>query len=179
MGDKEHDEGDNATSENEESHLQLNRGDRDFGIQTSDITLKQSRQDCLTKPTPGTRHSAQLKDKISTSTNIICSISASLSVLKSHIYMGTVLGNVNASCDDSSPFELHSLKKPIRSPYYKNFDKAIHVEFQSLIENDTWEYQEAPSDRAVLTGHWVFKIKMDRGDKILKFAARWVTQRFK
>ncbi len=50
----------------------------------------------------------------------------------------------------------------------------MHVEFQSLIENDTCEYKNAPSDQAILTGRWVFKIKKDRWDKILKFKARWV-----
>lgn len=35
-------------------HLQLNQGDRNLSIQSSDTTLKRSFQDCLTNPTPGT-----------------------------------------------------------------------------------------------------------------------------
>lgn len=54
------------------------------------------------------------------------------------------------------------------SPYWKDFVKAMHAEFQSRIENDTWEYRNAPLGRAVLTVRWVFKIKKDRRGKILK-----------
>ncbi len=48
----------------------------------------------------------------------------------------------------------------------------MYAEFQSLIENDTWEYKNAPSSRTILTGRWVFKIKKDRWGKILKFKAQ-------
>lgn len=54
VGDEEHDKEDYATSEDKESCLQLNRGDRDFGIQPLDATPKRSREDWLIKPTPGT-----------------------------------------------------------------------------------------------------------------------------
>ena len=55
----------------------------------------------------------------------------------------------------------------------------MHAEFQSLIENDTWKYKDVPSSRAVLTSRWVFKIKKDRWNKILKFKARWVAHGYK
>lgn len=38
------------------------------------------------------------------------------------------------------------------SLYWKNFEKTIYVEFQFLIENDTWEYKNMSLGRAVLTG---------------------------
>ncbi len=75
--------------------------------------------------------------------------------------MVTVLANLNAGYDDSGPDEPFSLKETMASPYWKNFEKAMYAEFQSLIENDTWEYKNAPSGRAILTGRWVFKIKKD------------------
>ena len=81
----------------------------------------------------------------------MCSISASLFDPTSHLHMITVLANLNTGCDNSSLDKPCSLKEVMRSPYWKDFEKAIHSEFQSLIENDTWEYQKAPSDRVVLT----------------------------
>ena len=180
-GDEEHDEEEYSSSslEDEESRLQFNRGDRDSSIQFSDATPKRSRQNRLTKPTPGTRQSTCSKDKTPESANVIRSISNSSSVPKSHIHMVTVLANLNAGCDDSGPDEPLSLKEARASPYWKDFEKAMHAEFQSLIENDTWEYRDVPTGRAVLTGRWVFKIKKDRWGKILKFKARWVAHGYK
>lgn len=65
------------------------------------------------------------------------------------------------------------------SLYWKDFKKAMYAEFQSFIKNDTWEYRDAPSGRAVLTWCWVFKIKKDRCGKILKFKAQWVAHGYK
>ena len=93
--------------------------------------------------------------------------------------MVTVLANLSAGCDDSGPDEPLSIKEAMATPLWKDFEKAMHAEFQSLIENDTWEYRNAPSGRAVLTGRWVFKIKKDRWGKILKFKARWVAHGYK
>ena len=129
IGDKEDNKEDNTTSKNEESYLQLNKGDRDSGIQLSDATRKQSRQDYLTKPTLNIWQSAWLKNKTRPSANIICLISASFSVSKSFIHMVTVLVNLNAGYGDSCSDKLLSLKEVIKSPDWKNFEKAIYVEF--------------------------------------------------
>ena len=51
--------------------------------------------------------------------------------------MFTVLGNLNAGYDDCSPDKSLFLKEVMRSPYWKDFKKAIYTEIQSLIENDT------------------------------------------
>ena len=52
--DEEYNNKDNTISDNEESYLKLNKGDKNSGIQSLDVTLKQSREDCLTKPISGT-----------------------------------------------------------------------------------------------------------------------------
>ena len=93
--------------------------------------------------------------------------------------MVTVLANLAAGSDDSGPDEPLTLKEAMVSPYWKDFEKAMHVEFGSLLENNTWEYKEAPSGRAILTGRWVFKIKKNRWGHILKFKARWVAHGYK
>ncbi len=51
--------------------------------------------------------------------------------------MITVLANLNAEYDDSGLDKPLFLKNAIESPYWKNFEKAMYVEFQSLIKNDT------------------------------------------
>lgn len=85
------------------------------------------------------------------------------------MHMVMVLANLSTGYDNSGPDELFSLRETIASPYWKEFEKAMHVEFQFLIENNTWEYKNAPSGRAVITGRWIFKMKKDRWGKILKF----------
>ena len=117
VGDEEYNKENDAISDNEESYLQLNKGDKNSGIQFLDVTPKQSRQNHLIRRIPSTWQSAWLKDKTPLSTNIICSISASLFDPKSHIYMVTVLDNLNAGCYNSSLDKPLSLKEVMRSPY--------------------------------------------------------------
>ena len=38
-----------------------------------------------------------------------------------------------------------SLKEVMASLYWKLFEKAMHVVFRSLIDNETWEYKSAPA----------------------------------
>ena len=179
VGDKEHDEEDDTTSENEKSYWQLNSKDRDSDIQISDTTPKQSHLDWLTEPTPSTLQSVHIKDKTTASANFMRSISIFPLVPKSHIDIVIMLVNFNARCDDSGSDEPLSLRGAMAFPYWNNIEKAMHLEFQSLIENDTWEYRDVLLDQAMLTGRWVFKIEKDRWDKILKFKARWVVHVYK
>ena len=124
MGDKEYHEENDATPKDqlreetkEWSYLQLNRGDRDLGIQLLDTALKRSHQDRLINPTLGTQQSAHKKDTTPTSANVMRSVSATPSVLKFHIYMIMVLADLSARCDDSGPDEPLSIKQAMSSPY--------------------------------------------------------------
>lgn len=99
-------------------------------------------------------------------------VSATSSVLKYHIHIVTVLANLNAEYNNSSLDKPLTIKKAMATPYWKDFEKAMHIEFQLLIENDTWEYRNASSGQAVLTDCWIFKIKKERWGKILKFKAQ-------
>lgn len=106
-----------------------------------------------------------------TSVHVMRSISATQSVFKSYIDMVIVLTNLNASFDDSSLDEPIFLKGAMASLYWKDFENTMYAKFKSLIENNTWEYRDAPSGRTVLTSRWIFKIKKDRWGKILMFKA--------
>lgn len=73
------------------------------------------------------------------------SISATPSVLKLHIYIVTILANFSTECNDSCSDEPLSLKVTMLLPYWKDFEKTMHAEFQSFIKNNTWEYKNALS----------------------------------
>lgn len=109
--------------------MYLNKKDRNLGIQPSNIVSKRSYQDCLTKPTASTRQLICIKDKIPISVNVMRLISAISSVSKFHIHMVIVLANLSARCDDSDSDKPLSLNKIMLSPYWKNFEKAMHAEF--------------------------------------------------
>ena len=57
----------------------------------------------------------------------------------------------------------------------------MHTEYQSLIENNTWDLVDQASceNQEVITGKWVFKLKKDRNGNILKYKARWVVHGYK
>ena len=78
-------------------------------------------------------------------------------------------GEDNEGLDDPLP-----LKEAMSSPHWDQWRKAMETEYQSLVENETWTLERAPTDRKVITGRWVFKIKKDRDGKVLKYKARWV-----
>ena len=46
----------------------------------------------------------------------------------------------------------------------------------SLLENDTWELTTLPVDRIAITGRWVFKVKRNTENKVVKYKARCVVQ---
>ncbi len=127
------------------SHLQLNKRDRDSSIQLSDIFHKRSRQERLTNPNPRSRQSTRIKDKTTKSANFVCSASTTPSASKSFIDMVKVLTNLNAGYDYYGLDEPFFFKEAIASLYLKIFEKAIYAEFQSVIENHTWEYKNTPS----------------------------------
>ncbi len=58
--------------------------------------------------------------------------------------MVTILTNPNVGYDDSGHDGLFLLKKTMASLHWKNFEKVMYSELQSLIENDTWGYKNAP-----------------------------------
>ena len=55
--------------------------------------------------------------------------------------MVTVLANLNIGYDNSCSDELFTIKEAMATPYWKDYEKTIYIKFQSLIENNTWEYR--------------------------------------
>lgn len=55
----------------------------------------------------------------------------------------------------------------------------MQAEYESLIENETWELTSTLEDWQVITGRWCFKLKKDCNGQILKYKARWIAHGFK
>lgn len=53
-------------------------------------------------------------------------------------------------------------------PEYK---KAIESKYNSFIENDTCKVVSLPTKANIITGYWIFKLKKDRFDNVLKCKA--------
>ena len=50
----------------------------------------------------------------------------------------------------------------------------MQSEYDSFIENQTWQLTELPPDPMVLTSRWIFRLKYGLDGEIRKFEARWV-----
>ncbi len=55
----------------------------------------------------------------------------------------------------------------------------MQAEYDSLMENETWEITPLPENRQVMTGQSFFKLKKDRDGRVLKCKARWVAHGLK
>lgn len=132
--------------------MQLNRGDIESIIQPLDITSRKSCQNHFTNPIPGIQQSGYIKNKIFTTANIIHLVPATFWVSKSHIYIVTVLANLNIGYNNFYLDEPLTIKKAMAILYWNDFEKVMHTKFQSLFENNIWEYKNVSLSRAVLTG---------------------------
>ena len=103
----------------------------------------------------------------------------STNVAKSHIHMMKALTMLANNIDNEGPDEPLSLKEAMARPDWPKWMEAMKTKIESHTENGTWELTEAPKDRRVITGRWVFKLKKDRHGNILKYKARWVVHGYK
>ena len=60
----------------------------------------------------------------------------------------------------------------------KQWEDATKVEYDSLIENETWRLVELPPDRQAITCKWVFKAKYGSQGNIERYKARVVARGF-
>jgi succinate dehydrogenase flavin-adding protein (antitoxin of CptAB toxin-antitoxin module) len=50
--------------------------------------------------------------------------------------------------------------------HVKEWKDAAESEYQSLLENDTWDLAELPKGREGIESKWVFKVKHDCSGKV-------------
>lgn len=68
-------------------------------------------------------------------------------------------------------------KQAISSRESEHWQAAMKAEYDSLIQNETWQETEPPSGTHVLRGRWVYALKWKDGH-IERYKARWVAKGF-
>ena len=104
-------------------------------------------------------------------------------VAKSHVHMMKVLHvlifNETLSLELAHD-ELKMYKKAKASSDWSFWMKVMKIEVNFLIENEIWELITSSNDRSKsLIDRWVFKIKYELNENILKYKARWVVHEYK
>ena len=74
--------------------------------------------------------------------------------------------------------EPQTRKDAMASTEWKQWERAMQEEYNSLLENQTWEIVDRPADRKVLTGRWVFKRKLGSDGTVSRHKARFVVRGF-
>ena len=74
--------------------------------------------------------------------------------------------------------EPHNRKTALASTEWKQWEQAMQEEYNSLLENKTWEVVNRPTNRKVLTGRWVFKRKLGSDGEVARHKARFVVRGF-
>ena len=72
----------------------------------------------------------------------------------------------------------NSLEEVKRSQSRDEWLEAMTKEFNSLVDNKTWELCELPAHKKTLGGRWVFALKKDENGEIVKYKARYVAKGF-
>ena len=72
----------------------------------------------------------------------------------------------------------NSLEEVKRSQSRDDWLEAMTKEFNSLVDNKTWELCELPAHKKSLGGRWVFALKKDENGEVVKYKARYVAKGF-
>ena len=57
--------------------------------------------------------------------------------------------------------------------------RAMNDEVKALQDNETWDLVRPPTDRDVIPGKWVFKVKLGSNGQVDEYNARYVAKCFK
>ena len=85
---------------------------------------------------------------------------------------------ISTPVDDALRPDPHSYLEAMKSPDRHKWKEAIQAEYDSLMENGTWEIAYLPPGRKALTTKWVLKKKLGPDGKVLKYKARMVARGF-
>lgn len=76
------------------------------------------------------------------------------------------------------PFEPRTYRQAMGGRDSEKWEESMADEFNSLLENNTWELTDRPKDREVLTGRWVYKHKRGQSGEIVRYKSRYVVRGF-
>jgi hypothetical protein len=77
-------------------------------------------------------------------------------------------GQLHLACDDGEPRSFAEAEK------YASWRAAMKVEMDAVEKNRTWELADLLRGHRAITLKWVFKLKRDEVDAIIKHKARLV-----
>ena len=63
--------------------------------------------------------------------------------------------------------------------YWVQWHRAMRDEVKALQDNETWNLVRPPTDRDVIPGKWVYKVKLGPSGQVDKYKARYVAKGFK
>jgi Reverse transcriptase (RNA-dependent DNA polymerase). len=90
----------------------------------------------------------------------------------------TSMAFLSSSLKDMELREPRTLKEAQRLPHWEEWRRAMTLEYDSLMTNQTWTLVPRPLHRKSLSGKWVYKLKTGPSGEILKHKARWVVRGF-
>ena len=82
---------------------------------------------------------------------------------------------VKATRVKSEVVEPDSIEEALRD---KDWDAAVNAEYESLMENNTWELVDLPEGRKPIECKWIFKVKRGSNENIERYKARLVAKGF-
>ena len=95
-----------------------------------------------------------------------------------HIYNTSAGDNMDIYLIKSSNNEPSTYNQAINGPDNQKWLDAMRKEVDELEDKNTWELVDLPPDKKALGGRWVYKIKTNSQNNIIKYKARWVVQGF-
>ncbi|KAI0992610.1 hypothetical protein K3495_g15575, partial [Podosphaera aphanis] len=95
----------------------------------------------------------------------------------------SIISNAEDEVDELALFfnvnkEPNTYKQAIMSEKNSEWQKDMKAEIDELVCQNTWELTELPKNKVPLRGRWVYKLKTDLNDEIIKYKARWVVKGF-
>ena len=72
--------------------------------------------------------------------------------------------------------ELKTIDEALSGPHAKEWKQTAESEYQSLMDNDSWDLVELPEGRETIGSKWVFKVKHDSCGQVERFKGRVVAK---
>lgn len=69
-----------------------------------------------------------------------------------------------------------TLKEAMMSPNAKEWQEAADLEYESLLENETWDLVDLPRERKAVGSRWVFKVKHHSDGQVERYKCRLVAK---
>jgi hypothetical protein len=93
-----------------------------------------------------------------------------------NFFTGQLRGLVAQQRRSSLPPEPSTIEEALSGPHAKEWQKAIQLEYDTLLERNTWELKELPWGRRAIGVKWLLKVKTTATGLVDKFKARLVAK---